>query len=107
MTVAIEQLVRRRETNGITILFYSHDELIVQTNGMSIIFHCWFTTSRKQTFRPFTKALMYRKNITLGYIYEQAREFGVYNITDNYGKGKRLLERIDKELPSKGEARNR
>lgn len=104
---AIEYKVRRRKVGDIELLFYTNDELIMIRGDHATIFHAWFERSRRYHFRPFTKSLMYQKGITYRKVFELAEHFGVAHISDNYGKGRKIANTVEIELPSKGCNRNK
>lgn len=104
------QNIRRRETNGLTLLFYSHEELILKSPSGTYIFHAWFcetAAQRRAAFRPFRKALMHRRLITTSYVFRLASEHDVYYVHDKYDKAARLLANVSKELPENGERKHK
>lgn len=108
--MAIAQTVRRRVVGDLEIIFYAHDELIVRYRNTSLLFHCWFVSRRRETFRPFRKALMYQKDLKIGQIYEIAERNNVQNQHAMYTHSRiKEAERLGTiiELSSKGRASNR
>lgn len=90
-----QRTIRLREHKGLTVITYSHDELIVRTPSHSVIFHAWFAprVTRAATFRNFQKDLLRRKVLALDDIYRLAQHHDVQCIVDKYGKAQRIIER--------------
>lgn len=69
-----------RHTNGLTILFYKKDEILVKGPSGTILFHRWFSNVRgfyKNNWEPFQKALKNRDGLTMIQIMVLARKLEI------------------------------